>query len=76
MVLFSTISPTACGEIAPRAVISCASLSHRVTPRYQTVDTWGWHANNKTQSEQGLRDVIPNSQALLLTTANHVKLSL
>ncbi len=76
MVLFSTILPTGCGEIASRTVETCASSHRTVTPAKQTVSQWGFRANNKTRSEQRVRDLIHNSQVLLLTTVNDVKVSL
>ncbi len=76
MVLFSTIFPTGCGEIASRSVETCASSPSTVTAPNQTVDQCGFRANNKTRSEQRVRDIIPNSQVLLLTTDYEVKLSL
>ncbi len=76
MVLFSTILPTACGEIASRTVETCASSPSVVTLATQTVDRCGLRANNKTRFKQRVRDFIPNSQALLLTTDYEVKLSL
>ena len=76
MVLFSTIFPTACGEIASRTVETCASSHRDVTVANQTVDRCGFRANNKTLCEQRVRDIIPNPQVLLLTTDYEVKLPL
>ncbi len=57
------------GVRSTRATLLCTS-GGSVRHAHQTVDTWGFHANNKTRSEQGFSHTIPNSQPLLLTTTD------